>query len=221
MDKNKYASFRKYIIAGLIAILPLWITLQVIWIIFKWIGGLTRPFLEPLFELFFGKEPASLLLTVTSFIFTIFLIYVTGYMVTNIAIRKILSKMEDLFFRMPFLKGIYTTTKEFVKFIFTTERGKKYIRVVLVKWFNSSFVKVMGFVTMEIKDPVTDRKILGVFVPTTPNPTTGFFLLLPEEEIIPVNIPIDDALKLIISGGVVSSETARNALMDKIYGRTG
>ncbi|MFN3966362.1 MAG: DUF502 domain-containing protein [Endomicrobiia bacterium] len=212
-QKGWFANFRKYFIRGLIVVLPLWISLFILWLIFKWISNVTRPFLAPIFELFFEKEPASFLLTITSFLVTIFAIYIAGILATNIASRKILSKIEAILIKIPFLRGIYTSAREFVQFIFSKQI--KYHRVVLVEWPRKGIFTI-GFVTSEPSSNSEKEKFLSIFVPSTPNPTTGYFFLIPEKETIPLEISIEEALKMIISGGVVISPHSKELIIKKM-----
>ena len=212
-QKGWSANFKKYFITGLIVILPLWISLAILWIIFKWISNLTKPFLGPIFELFFEKEPASFLLTITSFLVTIFVIYISGILATNIASRKILSKIEDILIRIPLLRGLYTSAREFVQFIFSKQ--KKYHRVVLIEWPRKG-TYTLGFVTSEPGSDSNREKFLGIFVPSTPNPTTGYFFFVNEKETIPLEISIEEAFKIIISGGVVTSSHSKELIIQKV-----
>ncbi len=213
-QKGWFANFRKYFITGLIVILPLWISLFILWIIFKWIGNVTKPFLGPIFEIFFDKEPASFLLTITSFVVTILVIYISGLLATNIVSRKILSKIEDILIKIPFLRGIYTSAREFVQFVFS-KKQRKYHRVVLVEWPRKGIFTI-AFVTSELTLENEKEKFLGVFVSSTPNPTTGYFFIVNEKETVPLDISIEEAFKIIISGGIVISPYSKELIIQKI-----
>lgn len=199
---------QKYFITGLATLLPLWITFIILKIIFTWISNVTRPILEPIIELSIGKEPASILLSVTSFIFTLFIVYISGMLATNIASRKILIKFEALLIKIPLLKDIYSPSRELLKFVFAEK--KEYGRVVLIEWPAKEYYCI-GFVTSEItlQEPVA-KKILSIFIPTTPNPTTGYLTFLSEDKTIPLEIGTDDAIKMIVSGGVVGAGITQN-----------
>ncbi|MDI6640967.1 MAG: DUF502 domain-containing protein [Elusimicrobiota bacterium] len=204
------ANIRRYFITGLIAILPLWITIVVFRFAFKWISGFTKPILEPVLELFFAKEPRAFLISVLSFFFTILGIYIVGILASNIVSRRILLSFENLLAHIPILREIYSSARQLIQLLFV--KKKIYRQVVLVEFPRKGIYSV-GFVTSEITKTKEDKDALvTVFLSTTPNPTTGFLLILPKNDVIPLDINVDEAIKLIISGGIISSEKIRNLL---------
>jgi len=215
---TKFTSkIQRYFLTGLIVILPLWITIVVFKFAFKWISGATKPVLEPILELFFEKEPRAFVISVLSFFLTLIVIYIVGILASNIVSKRILLLFENLLIRIPILREIYTSARQLIQLLFV--KKKIYRQVVLIE-FPRKGIYSIGFVTSEIgKENKSD--LVTVFVPTTPNPTTGFLLVLPKQDITPIDINIDDAIKLIISGGIITSERIKKILLEKNVFKTG
>ncbi|KAB2839240.1 DUF502 domain-containing protein, partial [bacterium] len=122
--------------------------------------------------------------------------------------RKLVEMGDRLFDRIPLGRGIYKAIKQFLNTV-AGDSEKSFRRVVLVE-FPSPGTYVLGFVTGVASGEVqakTEEQVLNVFVPTTPNPTTGFFFMMPERKLTPLSMPVEDAFKLLISGGVVVKES--------------
>ncbi|MHB9155518.1 MAG: DUF502 domain-containing protein [Endomicrobiales bacterium] len=193
-------TFKRYFITGLVAIFPLWLTLFIIWLLFRWISSFAVPFLSPLFSLVFGYTEGGFIVRLISFVLTIGAIWCTGFLTTHILGRRVLQGLESIFTKMPLMSGIYVSARKLIQYLFTQKRDFK--RVVMVEFPKEGSYSV-GFVT-GTNDLVRGRgNYLNVFVPTTPNPTTGFLLFTKEEAVIPLEISVDEAVRLIISGGII------------------
>lgn len=206
-------SLRNYFITGLITLLPLVITIFIlVWVFQRLDGLLTR--LVPLFTptllrpSLMAKAGGLISIGVKILAFLIILGAITlfGFFTSRVVGRKILDFLEKkVFFKIPLVSTIYRTIKEINDVFFA---GKKYIfkRVVMVEYPRQGVYSI-GFVTAET--PVENltnsesQTILSIFIPTTPNPTSGFLVLIPEKDTIPVPIGIQKAFKLIISGGAL------------------
>lgn len=199
--------FRKYFITGLITILPIWVTIFVIFFIFKLIGGLTKPFLKPFIDIFFEKQPAAFLLNITSFVLTIIVICMAGLLTTYIFSRNFMLGIEKNILRLPLVSDIYLPIKQLSKFFLSGE--KKYSQVVLVE-FPWKGIHNIGFITSEhTKITSGGEELVSVFIPKSPNPTTGFLAYLPKSSIKNLDISVEDALKTLISGGIINPEHNR------------
>lgn len=199
--KISLKNFKNYFLTGLITILPLWLTLFIIWLMFKWISGITAPFLKTFF-LIFGKELGGYLVNTISFFLTIFFIWTTGFLATHIFGRRLLLSIESILLKVPVLREIYLSVRKFIQF-FTQK--KAFRRVVLVE-FPRKGVYSVGFITVEASGEIQEKtpsNVFSVFIPTTPNATTGFLIMVPSEDIIPLDIGVDEAIRLIISGGII------------------
>ena len=206
-------SLRNYFITGLITLFPLAITIFILVWVFRQLNSLlTR--LVPLFTP--TLIPSSLMaeagglisigVKIVALLIILGAITLFGFFTSRVVGRRILDFLEKkVFFKIPLVSTIYRTVKEINDVLFT---GKKYIfkRVVIVEYPRRGVYSI-GFVTAEtpVQNPTNSgsRTMLSIFIPTTPNPTSGFLALIPEKDTIPVSIGIQKAFKLIISGGAL------------------
>jgi uncharacterized membrane protein len=115
--------------------------------------------------------------------------------------------------RIPVVRGIYSTLKSMMDILSINDKGK-YSRVVLIQ-FPKNGHYCFAFVTGVTKDEIQDLSpdpLVHVYVPTSPNPTSGYFLLVPEKDVVPVDISVEEAMKLIVSGGLYSPTLPTNRL---------
>ena len=197
------------LIAGLLVVIPLATTIWLTITIASWvINFLTRipkqinpfsdlnPFLVNLIDLTVG-------LTVP-----LLCILLIGLMARNIAGRWLLDFGERVLQAIPLAGAIYKTLKQLLQTLFKDSNGR-FRRVVLVEYPRTG-VWSIGFVTGEIGAELQSHfphEMVSVFIPTTPNPTTGWYAVVPESGVITLSLPIEDAFKIIISGGIVSPES--------------
>jgi len=204
---------RNYLIAGLIALFPLVLTIIILVYLFQKLDVLlTR--LVPLFTP--ALIPASIVekagvllplgIKILAFLIMLGLITLFGFFASRVIGKKILDFLDKrVFFKIPLINTIYRTIKEINAVLFT---GKKYIfkRVVMLEYPRQGVYSI-GFVTAETplgdSDSDSPQKFLSVFIPTTPNPTSGYLALIPEKDTIPLSLGIQKAFKLIISGGAL------------------
>lgn len=139
------------------------------------------------------------------FVLVIIIVFLTGLFTRNYVGKKIIGWGEQIFEKIPFLRVLYTALKQLLEAIFLKKEAH-FRRVVLIEYPRKGIYS-LGFVTGTGSGEVqkkTAQKVINVFVPTTPNPTSGFYLLIPEEELIFLDMSVEDAFKLIISGGIVA-----------------
>ncbi len=136
-------------------------------------------------------------------------VFLLGVLAHNVIGRRVLQFGEKLFARIPVLRAVYTGTREVTR-AFAGNRAKSFRRVVLVPFPNEG-VWAVAFVTTEFEEatPGGVRRVVAVFMPTTPNPTTGFFLVYPEAAIRATEMTVEEALRMVISGGLVSAGQGR------------
>ncbi|MFC1501164.1 DUF502 domain-containing protein [Elusimicrobiota bacterium] len=196
---NFKLDIKKNIITGIITILPLLGTFYIVWIIFSLVSSLAIPFLKPFVKLFFGKDEVNLLLRLVSFILTIAAIWLTGVFATQIVSKRIIHWLEGLLARLPFVNSIYKAFRQFMNYFSQTKNFKS---VAMVQ-FPREGSYALGFVTGKID--IKDRAEVNVkvFVPTSPTPTTGFLIFVREQDLIHISISVDEAVRAIISGGIV------------------
>ncbi len=139
---------------------------------------------------------------------TIVLILIVGVL-TRLYIGRFLVNLGDkIISKIPLGRGIYNAIKKFMSAIFT-DREEKFRSVVAVEYPRRD-CWVIGFVTSDAPSEFqaqTEEHLVNVFVPTTPNPTSGFLIMVPREEIRKLSMDIDEAFKLLISGGIIQDET--------------
>lgn len=187
---------RRYFIAGLIVILPFAVTLNVLLWALRLLDGLLGQLFVPLV----GRSVPLLGLAVL-----LLLIIATGMLATNVLGRRLVGWFDRLMLRIPMARSIYAATKQLSDSLFQQRRAA-FRRPVLIEWPRRGLYTV-GFVTGESKGETqakTPERVLNVFVVSTPNPTTGFLVLVPEDQVRPLEMSVEDALKLVMSGGIVS-----------------
>lgn len=194
---------RRDFVAGLLALAPLGVT---IWAI-GWILDFFDNLLLPRILRLFGFEEAAR----TPFIgvlFSVVVIVLFGILVRNLLGQRMLAIWENWMTRIPVARGIYSSVKQLVETIIQTKGHEQFRRVVLVEYPRKGMYG-LGFVTNRVKGLLpgrTDAELTSIFIPTTPNPTSGFYLLVPEPELIDVDLSVEEAFKLIMSAGLVSPE---------------
>ncbi|OGF58983.1 MAG: hypothetical protein A2Y62_21080 [Candidatus Fischerbacteria bacterium RBG_13_37_8] len=195
--------FKKTLITGIILILPLAVSLWIVITVFQRVDGIFRPLIIK----FFGFPVPAL-----GFLFTFILIWLIGIIGTNFIGKRLFAKLDQLMLKVPLFSVTYGTTKQLID---AFEMGQKipFKKVVLLEYPRKNLFSI-AFVTNiaqgEIQD-ITPQKLVTVFYVTTPNPTSGVILFVPEEELIPLSMHPEDALKLIVSGGFFTPEYPPNA----------
>src|SRR5207249_10341022 len=136
---------------------------------------------------------------------TIALIFLMGALTTNVLGRRLVGWFDRLMLRIPLARSIYSATKQLSDSIILQRRGG-FRGAVLVEWPRQGMYTV-GFVTGETggrTQEIDGRRVLNVFMMSTPNSTTGFLVLVPEDQVYPLDMSVEDGIKLMMSGGIVS-----------------
>jgi uncharacterized membrane protein len=139
----------------------------------------------------------------------IVLVFAAGLLTTNFMGRQIVKWWEEWLNRVPLVRGIYSTLKSMMDILSFSDQPS-YNRVVLIQFPKNGhycFAFVTGVTKGEMQD-LAQEPLIHVYVPTSPNPTSGYFLLVPEHEVTPVNMNVEEAMKLIVSGGLCSPSTS-------------
>ncbi len=189
----KKVSFRKHFITGIILFIPIWITLFIIWMFIKLISNITSPFIKTLLFIFDLPESPLLIRTIGFFI-SILLFYLLGVIADTIFGRKILKMIETTVLKIPIVNEIYLSTKKLINF-FTEYKGIQGNKVVIIEYPRQG-VFSLGVATIQTEDKV------GVFIPSTPNPTTGYLVFFPKQDVRYTSLSVEEALKIIVSGGI-------------------
>jgi uncharacterized membrane protein len=141
---------------------------------------------------------------ILSFILVVVLIYLLGWAANKVLGRKFLGAFDNLVNRIPLAKGIYGTMKQLLSTFQTKPDGVE--RVVLIN-FPHERMKTVGLVMKTFRDADTGRELAAVYVPTAPNPTSGYLELVPVEDVVNTNWTVDEAMRFIVSGGAVGPES--------------
>lgn len=205
--------FRRYLIAGLLV----WVPVGITWFVIKFMIDLMD---QTVLLLPVSLRPENLLgyrIWGLGVVLTLVILLVTGMIVANLIGRKLVSIGERLLDRIPLVRSIYSGVKQVMETMLAGS-GKSFRSVVLVEyprrdmWTLAFLTGERGVKEMEDK---TGRELSHIFVPTTPNPTSGFFLVLPSSDVIVLDMSIDDGLKMIMSAGVVIPKAQKEALLQQ------
>jgi uncharacterized membrane protein len=197
------------LIAGLLVVIPLATTIWLTITIANWvINFLTR--IPKQLNPFDGMHPVvvNLLNLAVGLAVPLLCILAIGLMARNIAGRWLLDVGEQLLQAIPLAGQVYKTLKQLLETLLKDKNGK-FNRVILVEYPRRemwAIAFVTGTTSSELQLPVA-RPMLNIFIPTTPNPTTGWYAIVPEDDVVNLSISIEDAFKVIISGGIVAPST--------------
>jgi uncharacterized membrane protein len=191
---------RNYLIGGLLVWIPIVVT---VWIL----RFLSRILDQSLVLLPRAWRPETLLGTYVpgvGVVLSLLLLLLTGLLVKNLFGGRIVAGVESLVRRIPVIGPIYGGAKTFSETVLT-DKGRSFKQVVMVE-FPRRGIYSLGFVTSEELEEVqakTERVVTCVFVPTTPNPTSGFIVLVPRDEVVPLDMSVDEAIRMLLTLGVV------------------
>ncbi|MFH1858345.1 MAG: DUF502 domain-containing protein [Candidatus Omnitrophota bacterium] len=182
----------KRVVAGILVVVPFYITYHVIRIIFFYLDGLSQPIAQQLI----GTRVEGV-----GFVLTFLLLYFLGLIVANVFGRSLVRWFERLLLRAPIIKNVYFSVKQTVEAL-SVPRKDKFKRVVLVEYPRKG-IYAIGFVTNSTLSP-DGEKLLTVLISAPPNPATGNIILLPESDAIGTDLTIEDAMKFVVSGGLLT-----------------
>ena len=204
---------QRYLVTGILTIIPIWIT----WLVFEVVvGQLTRagmPGVRALSGAIRDDLPilSDLLLkpwfqNLLAALITLIALYLLGWAATRMVGRRIITGFENLMNSVPVVQTIYGSTRKLIQSL--QQEPTQIQRVVLIE-FPSPGMKVVGFVTHVMRDEDTGEELAAVYVPTTPNRTSGYLEIMPIGGVIATDWSVDEAMTFIISGGVVSPDRIR------------
>jgi uncharacterized membrane protein len=196
-------SLQRYFLAGLLVFLPVAITL--------WFLGWVIEMLDSVLDVLPSKlHPNSYLpfpIPRLGAIVTLVLILFLGILTRGVATRRFLAAWEKILIQIPVFRGIYTAVQKLVQTFLGQSQSNR--QVVMIEYPRKGVYAVgfaMGRAWRELERKTNDAQLVNVFVPTTPNPTSGFYLLVPLNEVAPLNMTMEEALKLITSGGLITPD---------------
>ncbi|MEY6432315.1 DUF502 domain-containing protein [Thioalkalicoccus limnaeus] len=204
-----FRHFQRYLLTGVITIIPILVTVFVFDFFLRQLSNFGKPTVRAMAMSVrdFSPDLARWMLEVPwlqsllAILFTITALYLLGWVVSIMVGRRLLSLLEALVERIPLVTKVYGSTKQLVQ-AFQKKPGDLQ-RVVLIE-FPHREMKAVGFVTETMKDEVSGIELAAVYVPTTPNPTSGYLEIVPKERLVSLDWTIDEAMTFIISGGTVS-----------------
>ncbi|EQD47276.1 membrane protein containing DUF502 [mine drainage metagenome] len=201
---------QRYLITGLLTIIPLWVTVAVFGFVLHLLAELGSPMVEGALGGLrrFAPDLAGALThgwinTVLALIATLLLLYFVGWLASRVLGRRLLAGFDALMVRIPMVRTIYDGTKKLTAMMQKKPSGTQ--RVVLVE-FPHPGMRTIGFVTSTMREQETGREMVAVFVPTTPNPTGGYLEIVPLDCVTPTDWTVDQAMAFIISGGAAAPD---------------
>lgn len=212
-------NIRRTLLTGFFVVLPLVITYWVIRLIFLQVASSVTPLIYQVVRVvapgpWMQQAWVDYFAPLVSVILVLTVIYVIGLVGGNVLGRQVLKAVERLLLRVPVVRGIYSATRQFLD-TFSRPEGRSFRAVVLVE-FPKPKTWALGLLTSETEGEVqarTRRPVVSVFVPTTPNPTSGYLIFVDKDEVIELDMSIDDAFKMIVSGGVLTPPYSSSATL--------
>ena len=204
-------NFRRYLIAGLLVWLPIGVTVFLVRIM---IGLMDRSLLL-LPSQFRPENVIGFGIPGLGFLLTIIVLLLTGVLAANFVGKSMVSFGESLLDRIPFVRSIYSATKNFAEIVFSGS-GQSFKKVLLIEYPRKGIYS-LAFQTSSELGEVQERvgeDLVCTFVPTTPNPTSGYIIILPKKDIIELDMEVEQALKMIMSLGVVVPSWGKKDLDD-------
>lgn len=204
------ASVQKLFITGLLTLLPIWLTWVVIKFVFVLLSDISKPWVEPLSHRIAATFPQSLgwfnglwVQNTIAMVATLFVILAVGALTRRVVGQRLLQWFESLIARVPLANVIYTSARKLLDMLETKPGSTQ--RVVLID-FPHRDMKSVGLVTRVMREEGSGRELAAVYVPTTPNPTSGYLEIVPVELLTPTDWTVDQAMSFIISGGAVAPD---------------
>ena len=195
------SQLRRYLVAGLLVWLPLGATFFVIQLLVGWMD-------QSLLLLPERFRPETLLgfnIPGLGVVLSLLILLLTGLVAANLFGRKLVELWEQLLSRIPLVRSVYSAVKQLVETMFA-DNGNSFRKVVLVE-FPRRGIWTLAFLTNDeqgVVQQATGREVISVYVPTTPNPTGGYFVLVPVEDVREIDLSVDEGLKLLLSMGAVN-----------------
>ena len=203
-------SLQRYFVSGLLTLLPLWLT----WVVFKFIFGLlsdlSKPWVFPVSQRLAETYPRALfwldapwVQTAIALVATLGVILAVGALAHRVVGQRLLGWVESGINRIPLFNLVYGSARKLLDILQTKPEGSQ--RVVLID-FPHKEMKAVGFVTRLLREEGSGRELAAVYVPTTPNPMSGYLEIVPVERLTPTDWTVDQAMSFIISGGAVAPD---------------
>ena len=220
------ARLRTSFLTGIVVIAPVALTLWLIWSVIGWFDGFVLPFVpdayrpEQILNTIFGYD---LKLNIRGVGVVVFLVFATlvGWLAKGLIGRSFIRYAENLVNRMPVVRSFYSGIKQIAETVFA-QQERSFEKACMIEYPRKG-IWAIGFISTTAKGEIAERNsskgpMVSVFVPTTPNPTSGFLLFFPKADIIELDMSIEDAAKLVISAGLVyppTKKTSSKSMIEK------
>ena len=198
---------RTYFLTGLLVVVPVGLTFNILQMAISWADSklaLLPPSIHPNTYLPFAIPGLGLIITLIGIMFV-------GVITTNFIGRWFVGLGEKIVDKIPFFRSVYLLAKQVLETIFNQDK-ESFKKVVMVEYPRKGLYSI-GFVTGIARGEIqarTSGKVLNIFIPTSPNPTSGYLIMIPEEDTVTLDMDTETAFKLILSGGMVNSDENNN-----------
>lgn len=207
-QRTVWTRMRAAFFRGLVIFIPVAVTIWFVTVLFNMVDGIIAP-IQPVLERQIGTRIPGL--GVVTFIIIVFAIGLVSRLIIG---SLILKAVEKLFTSIPLVRSIYSATRDLLQAFSLGKKGKTFRQVVLIEYPSRGMFTV-GFVTNEVKvnkGGKSQEKMLSVYVLYPPNPTSGVMVIIPESDAKPLDVSVEDALKLVLSAGIVLPTEALNVV---------
>lgn len=212
--KRFISGFRNNFLTGVVVIAPVGLTVWLVWTVIGWVDGFVLPFVpsqyqpEELLKAILGEDVRVNIRGLGVVFFLVFTTFI-GWIAKGLLGRTFIRSAENLVNRMPVVRSVYSGVKQIAETVFA-QADRSFEKACLIEYPRRG-IWAIGFISTAAKGEVSKRagsgqKMQSIFVPTTPNPTSGFLLFFPAEDVIELDMSVEDAAKLVISAGLVYPE---------------
>jgi len=209
--KSVTSSIKQNILAGIVVLVPFGLTTFILyklgkWVI-SWVSAAPARFIKPIEAL---PEPLFQIVTFSiGLIATVLIILLIGTIARNFIGRKLVTFFESLISKIPLARTVYIATKQIIETLFFASGMRNLKRVALFEYPRKG-IHSIGFITGTLNPGehhnATEKKLYSIFVPTTPNPTSGYYIMVPEDGVTELDISVEDAFRLIVSAGLATNK---------------
>ncbi len=209
----KVKGLKSTFLTGILVITPAFVSIFIIIVLFKKIDSVVSPFVVNLLQKYFlNLSLPHFAITVISVVFLFIFILLIGLIAENFIGKKLIKLMDKLLSSTPLVKGIYIAMKQLLDaFRFSNEN--RFNKVVFVEYPKKD-MWVIGLTTSSLCNDLScyfrEKDMINVFIPTTPNPTSGYLVVVKKSEVVETQLTIEEAIKYVVSGGIIQPERCLN-----------
>jgi len=202
---------RNYFFTGLFVVLPLFVTILIVFVLMEWLNNLLLNPMIKVFRPYLEHAYLIVLVKIVAFILALLFIAFIGVTAKTIFARRLIRWFENIVLKVPIVNKVYSATKE-IRDAFLGQKTGMFKEVVMIEYPRKG-IYAIGFVASKAIGEMqekTPQDVLNVFVPTSPNPTTGVVVLVPKEDVTYLHMSVEQGLKFVISCGAVSPENIKS-----------